>query len=212
MADPVVDAQPFVPQDRRRQARATAAQLVDGLRRGLLTQGAEVFDALKVTHADLERRRVLVEARAPLVQLRPGPASFYGVVEPGLVRMPVLVLAVDATMATLHCDIARAELEERRGHDRLHVDLAIRGEPLGMAGQSFAARTRNVSAGGALVDVTLDEGSAYRAVIGLRGTELILRAVVIRTDDDGSALQFTGLSNSAVDALEVQLIRAAVRV
>jgi hypothetical protein len=212
MSDPVVDVQPFVPQDRRRQARATAAQLVDGLRRGLLTQGPEVFDSLRVTHADLERRRVLVEARTALLQLRPGPASFYGVADSGLVRMPVLVLAVDATMATLHCDVTRAELELRRGRDRIGVELTVRGEPLGTGGRPFTGRTINVSAGGALVDAQLEEAAAYRAVIGLPETELILRAVVIRSDDEGSALQFTGLSESATDALEVQLVRAAVRV
>jgi hypothetical protein len=108
--------------------------------------------------------------------------------------------------------VTRAELEARRGRDRMGVELAVRGEPLGFGGRPFSARTLNISAGGALVDTMLEEAAAYRAVIGLPGTELIVGAVVIRADDDCSALQFTGLSDPATDALEVQLIRASARV
>jgi hypothetical protein len=60
-----------------------------------------------------------------------------------------------------------------------------------------------------MVDVPLQEGAAYRAVLGLPGAELVVGAVVIRRDETGSVLQFTGLSDSAERALAGQLIRAA---
>jgi PilZ domain-containing protein len=122
--------------------------------------------------------------------------------------MPVLVLDIDRTLTTLHVDVGRAELEERRGHERLGVGLAVRGEPIGRA-LPFAAKTLNISAGGAMVDVPLPEGAAYRAVLGLPGAELVVSAVVVRQDETGSVLQFTGLTDSAERALSGQLIRAA---
>jgi hypothetical protein len=73
----------------------------------------------------------------------------------------------------------------------------------------FSGQTLNVSAGGALVDVALQEGMAYRTVLGLPGAELVLSAVVVRNDESGSVLQFTGLSDSAERALGAQLIRVA---
>jgi hypothetical protein len=198
----------FIRFDRRTGVRATAAELVEDLRSAVLAQGGEVFDGLKIVHADVARRRVLAESPSRFYGLRPGPATLYGVAGRGLVRMPVLVLDIDHAVTTLHVDVARAELEERRGHERLGVGLAVRGEPIGRA-MPFTGQTLNVSAGGALVDVPLAEGMAYRTVLGLPGAELVLSAVVVRQDDTGSVLQFTGLSDSAERALAGQLIRAA---
>ncbi len=198
----------FVRFDRRTGVRATAEDLIESLRSAVIAQGGSVFDGLKIVHADATNRRVLAESEERLLGLRPGPATLYGVADRGLVRMPVLVLDIERTLATLHLDVARAELEERRGFERLGVDLAVRGEPIGRA-LPFAGRTLNVSAGGAMVDVPLQEGAAYRAVLGLPGAELVVGAVVIRRDASGSVLQFTGLSDSAERALAGQLIRAA---
>jgi hypothetical protein len=198
----------FVRFDRRTGVRATAEELIEDLRSAVIAQGGSVFDSLKVVHADATNRRVLAEAEDRLLGLRPGPATLYGIADRGLVRMPVLVLDVEKTLATLHVDVARAELEERRGYERLGVDLAVRGEPVGRA-LPFAGRTLNISAGGAMVDVPLQEGTAYRAVLGLPGAELVVGAVVIRRDEAASVLQFTGLSDSAERALAGQLIRAA---
>lgn len=198
----------FVRIDRRTGVRATAEELVEDLRSAVLSQGGEVYDGLAIVHADVTKRRVLAEAPTRLLGLRPGPAVLYGVADRGLVRMPVLVLDVEQALATLHVDVARAELEERRGHERLGVGIAVRGEPIGRA-MPFTGRTLNVSAGGALVNVTLSEGMAYRTVLGLPGAELVLSAVVVRQGDAGSVLQFTGLSDSAERALAGQLIRAA---
>ena len=198
----------FVRFDRRTGVRATAEELVEDLRSAVLSQGGEVFDGLRIVHADVTRRRVLAEAPAKLYGLRPGPAVLYGVAARGLVRMPVLVLDVEHALTTLHVDVARAELEERRGHERLGVGLAVRGEPIGRA-MPFTGQTLNVSAGGALVDVPLNEGMAYRTVLGLPGAELVLSAIVVRIDESSSVLQFTGLSESAERALAGQLIRAA---
>jgi hypothetical protein len=198
----------FVRFDRRTGVRATAEELIEGLRSAVIAQGSGIFDELKIVHADAAGRRVLAESGARLLGLRPGPATLYGVADRGLVRMPVLVLDIEKTLATLHVDVARAELEERRGFERLGVDLAVRGEPVGRA-LPFAARTLNISAGGAMVDVPLHEGAAYRAVLGLPGAELVVGAVVIRQDESGSVLQFTGLTDSAERALAGQLIRAA---
>lgn len=198
----------FVRFDRRTGVRATAEELVEDLRSAVLAQGGEVFDGLRIAHADVTRRRVLAEAPGKLHGLRPGPAVLYGVAARGLVRMPVLVLDVEHTLTTLHVDVARAELEERRGHERLGVGLAVRGEPIGRA-LPFTARTLNVSAGGARVDVPLTEGMAYRTALRLPGAELVLSAVVVRIDASSSVLQFTGLSESAERALAGQLIRAA---
>jgi hypothetical protein len=198
----------FVRFDRRTGVRASAEDLIEDLRSAVIAQGGSVFDGLKVVHADAVNRRVLAEGEERLLGLRPGPATLYGVADRGLVRMPVLVLDIEKTLATLHLDVARAELEERRGFERLGVDLAVRGEPVGRA-LPFTGRTLNISAGGAMVDVPLPEGTAYRAVLGLPGAELIVGAVVIRRDESGSVLQFTGLSDSAERALAGQLIRAA---
>ncbi len=198
----------FIRFDRRTGVRATTQELVEDLRSAVIAQGGEVFDGLKVVHADATRRRVLAEAPTKLYGLRPGPATLYGVAGRGLVRMPVLVLDVENALTTLHVDVARAELEERRGHERLGVGLAVRGEPIGRA-MPFAGQTLNVSAGGALVDVPLSEGMAYRTRLALPGAELVLSAVVVRQVGTGSVLQFTGLSDSAERALAGQLIRAA---
>ncbi|MDX6376346.1 MAG: hypothetical protein QOE98_649 [Gaiellaceae bacterium] len=198
----------FVRVDRRTGVRATAEELVEDLRSAVISQGGEVFDGLKIVHADVTQRRVLAEAPTKLYGLRPGPAVLYGVAGRGLVRMPVLVLDIEHALATLHVDVARAELEERRGHERLGVGLAVRGEPVGRA-MPFTAQTLNISVGGALVDVPLSEGMAYRTVLGLPGAELVVSAVVVRNDDAGSVLQFTGLSESAERALAGQLIRVA---
>jgi hypothetical protein len=198
----------FVRYDRRTGVRATAAELIEDLHTAVLSQGGHVFDGLKVVHADALNRRVLAEAEERLLGLRPGPATLYGVADRGLVRMPVLVLDVEKTLTTLHLDVARAELEERRGHERLGVDLAVRGEPIGRA-LPFEGRTLNISAGGAMVDVPLPAGAAYRTVLDLPGAELVISAVVVRQDTSGSVLQFTGLSDSAERALAGQLIRAA---
>jgi hypothetical protein len=46
-------------------------------------------------------------------------------------------------------------------------------------------------------------------VLDLPGAELVLSAVVVRIDDTGSVLQFTGLTESAGQALAGQLLRAA---
>jgi hypothetical protein len=198
----------FVRYDRRTGVRATAEELVEDLHTAVISQGGEVFDGLKIVHADAIGRRVLAESEVRLLGLRPGPATLYGVADRGLVRMPVLVLDIEKTLATLHLDVARAELEERRGHERLGVDLAVRGEPIGRA-LPFEGRTVNISAGGAMVDVPLPEGAAYRAVLGLPGAELVVGAVVVRRGESGSVLQFTGLTDSAERALAGQLIRAA---
>jgi PilZ domain len=198
----------FIRFDRRTGVRATAEELVEDLRSAVIAQGGEVFDGLRIVHADVARRRVLAEAPTKLYGLRPGPATLYGVAGRGLVRMPVLVLDVENALTTLHVDVARAELEERRGHERLGVGLAVRGEPVGRA-MPFKGQTLNISAGGALVDVPLAEGMAYRTVLALPGAELVLSAVVVRNDDAGSVLQFTGLSDSAEQALAGQLIRVA---
>ena len=198
----------FIRFDRRSGVRATAEELVEDLRSAVLAQGGEVFDGLR----DRARRRHAAAraGRGARNALRPpaGPATLYGVAGRGLVRMPVLVLDVEHALTTLHVDVARAELEERRGHERLGVGLAVRGEPIGRA-MPFTGQTLNVSAGGALVDVPLTEGMAYRTVLGLPGAELVLSAVVIRNDESSSVLQFTGLSDSAERALAGQLIRAA---
>ena len=206
------DSQPtdegFEPLDRRRGVRATSLELVAGLTRGVIAQGGEIWDGLRVVHTDESSRRVIVEGRTRLLMLRPGPATLYGVVDRGLVRMPTLVLEVDGTVATLHCDLARAELEARRSHDRIGIALAVRGEPLG-GGDRWSGLTVNVSAGGALVDVDLDEGSLYRAAIGLPSADLVVGAIVTRHEGGGSVLQFTGLSDGARRALGLQLIRLA---
>jgi len=60
-----------------------------------------------------------------------------------------------------------------------------------------------------MIDVPLPEGAAYRTVLDLPGAELVVSAVVVRRDESGSVLQFTGLSDSAERALAGQLIRAA---
>jgi len=198
----------FVRYDRRIGVRATAEELIEALHTAVLSQGGHVFDGLRVVHADAANRRLLAEGEERLLGLRPGPATLYGVADRGLVRMPVLVLDIEKTLATLHVDVARAELEERRGHERLGVGLAVRGEPIGRA-LPFAARTLNISAGGAMIDVPLPEGAAYRTVLDLPGAELVVSAVVVRRDESGSVLQFTGLSDSAERALAGQLIRAA---
>jgi len=198
----------FVRYDRRIGVRATAEELIEDLHTAVLSQGGHVFDGLRVVHADAANRRLLAEGEERLLGLRPGPATLYGVADRGLVRMPVLVLDIEKTLATLHVDVARAELEERRGHERLGVGLAVRGEPIGRA-LPFAARTLNISAGGAMIDVPLPEGAAYRTVLDLPGAELVVSAVVVRRDESGSVLQFTGLSDSAERALAGQLIRAA---
>jgi len=198
----------FVRLDRRTGVRATVEELVEALQTAVVSQGGQVFDGLRVVHADAVNRRVLAESEGRLLGLRPGPATLYGVADRGLVRMPVLVLDIEKTLTTLHLDVARAELEERRGHERLGVFLAVRGEPVGRA-LPFQARTLNISAGGALVDVPLPEGAAYRAVLDLPGAELVVSAVVVRRDEAGSVLQFTELSESAERALAGQLIRAA---
>jgi len=198
----------FVRYDRRIGVRATAEELIEDLHTAVLSQGGHVFDGLRVVHADAANRRLLAEGEERLLGLRPGPATLYGVADRGLVRMPVLVLDIEKTLATLHVDVARAELEERRGHERLGVGLAVRGEPIGRA-LPFVARTLNVSAGGAMIDVPLPEGAAYRTVLHLPGAELVVSAVVVRRDESGSVLQFTGLSDSAERALAGQLIRAA---
>jgi hypothetical protein len=198
----------FVRYDRRTGVRATAEELIEDLHTAVLSQGGHVFDGLRIVHADALTRRVLAEADQRLLGLRPGPAVLYGVADRGLVRMPVLVLDIDKTLTTLHVDVARAELEERRGHERLGVGLAVRGEPVGRA-LPFEATTLNISAGGAMVDVPLRPGAAYRAVLGLPGAELVVSAVVVRQDETGSVLQFTGLTDSAEHALAGQLIRAA---
>jgi hypothetical protein len=198
----------FVRLDRRTGVRATVEELVEALQTAVVSQGGQVFDGLRVVHADAVNRRVLAESEGRLLGLRPGPATLYGVADRGLVRMPVLVLDIEKTLTTLHLDVARAELEERRGHERLGVFLAVRGEPVGRA-LPFHARTLNISAGGALVDVPLPEGAAYRAVLDLPGAELVVSAVVVRRDETGSVLQFTELSESAERALAGQLIRAA---
>src|SRR5258705_3033381 len=198
----------FIRFDRRTGVRATAEELVEELRSAVIAQGGEVYDGLRVVHADVTRRRVLAESPTKLYGLRPGPATLYGVAGRGLVRMPVLVLDVENALTTLHVDVARAELEERRGHERLGVGIAVRGEPIGRA-MPFTGQTLNISAGGALVDVPLAKGMAYRTVLVLPGAELVLSAVVVRNDDGGSVLQFTGLSDSAERALAGQLIRAA---
>jgi hypothetical protein len=198
----------FVRYDRRTGVRATAEELIEDLRTAVLSQGGQVFDELKIVHADALNRRVLAESEERLLGLRPGPATLYGVAARGLVRMPVLVLDIEKTLTTLHVDVARAELEERRGHERLGVGLAVRGEPIGRA-LAFEGRTLNISAGGAMVDVPLHEGAAYRAVLDLPGAELVVSAVVVRQDETGSVLQFTGLTDSAERALAGQLIRAA---
>ena len=198
----------FVRYDRRTGVRATAEELVEDLHTAVVAQGGHVFDGLRIVHADAANRRVLAEAEDRLLGLRPGPATLYGVADRGLVRMPVLVLDIEKTLTTLHLDVARAELEERRGHERLGVDLAVRGEPIGRA-LPFEARTLNISAGGAMIDVPLPRGAAYRAVLDLPGAELVVSAVVVRQDDASSVLQFTGLSESAERALNGQLIRAA---
>jgi len=198
----------FVRYDRRIGVRATAEELIEALHTAVLSQGGHVFDGLRVVHADAANRRLLAEGEERLLGLRPGPATLYGVADRGLVRMPVLVLDIEKTLATLHVDVGRAELEERRGHERLGVGLAVRGEPIGRA-LPFAARTLNISAGGAMIDVPLPEGAAYRTVLDLPGAELVVSAVVVRRDESGSVLQFTGLSDSAERALAGQLIRAA---
>ena len=198
----------FVRYDRRIGVRATAEELIEALHTAVLSQGGHVFDGLRVVHADAANRRLLAEGEERLLGLRPGPATLYGVADRGLARMPVLVLDIEKTLATLHVDVARAELEERRGHERLGVGLAVRGEPIGRA-LPFAARTLNISAGGAMIDVPLPEGAAYRTVLDLPGAELVVSAVVVRRDESGSVLQFTGLSDSAERALAGQLIRAA---
>ena len=198
----------FVRYDRRIGVRATAEELIEDLHTAVLSQGGHVFDGLRVVHADAANRRLLAEGEERLLGLRPGPATLYGVADRGLVRMPVLVLDIEKTLATLHVDVARAELEERRSHERLGVGLAVRGEPIGRA-LPFAARTLNISAGGAMIDVPLPEGAAYRTVLDLPGAELVVSAVVVRRDESGSVLQFTGLSDSAERALAGQLIRAA---
>jgi hypothetical protein len=198
----------FVRFDRRTGVRATAEDLVEDLRSAVLSQGGEVFDELKILHADVTQRRVLAEAPTKLYGLRPGPAVLYGIAGRGLVRMPVLVLDVEHALTTLHVDVARAELEERRGHERLDVGVAVRGDPVGRA-MRFTAQTLNISAGGALVDVPLRQGTAYRTMLDLPGAELVVSAVVVRNDDAGAVLQFTGLSESAERALAGQLIRVA---
>ena len=198
----------FIRFDRRTGVRATADELVEDLSSAVLAQGGEVFDGLTIVHADVTRRRVLAEAPTRLYGLRPGPAVLYGVAARGLVRMPVLVLDVEQALTTLHVDVARAELEERRGFERLGVGLPVHGEPIGRA-IPFSGQTLNISAGGALVDVALKEGTAYRTVLGLPGAELVLSAVVVRNDGVRSVLQFTGLPASAQRALAGQLIRAA---
>jgi hypothetical protein len=198
----------FVRLDRRTGVRATVEELVEALQTAVVSQGGQVFDGLRVVHADAVNRRVLAESEGRLLGLRPGPATLYGVADRGLVRMPVLVLDIEKTLTTLHLDVARAELEERRGHERLGVFLAVRGEPVGRA-LPFHGRTLNISAGGALVDVPLPAGAAYRAVLDLPGAELVVSAVVVRRDEAGSVLQFTELSESAERALSGQLIRAA---
>jgi PilZ domain-containing protein len=198
----------FVRYDRRIGVRATAEELIEDLHTAVLSQGGHVFDGLRVVHADAANRRLLAEGEERLLGLRPGPATLYGVADRGLVRMPVLVLDIEKTLATLHVDVARAELEERRGHERLGVGLAVRGEPIGRA-LPFAARTLNISAGGAMIDVPLPEGAAYRTVLDLPGAELVVSALVVRRDETGSVLQFTELTESAERALAGQLIRAA---
>ena len=198
----------FVRYDRRTGVRATAEELIEDLHTAVVSQGGQVFDGLRVVHADAVNRRVLAESQDRLLGLRPGPATLYGVADRGLVRMPVLVLDIEKTLTTLHLDVARAELEERRGHERLGVELVVRGEPVGRA-LPFEGRTLNISAGGAMIDVPLPEGAAYRAVLGLPGAELVVGALVVRRDEAGSVLQFTGLSDSAERALAGQLIRAA---
>ncbi len=208
MGDSTLPTSEFDRRDRRSGVRATVEDLVEDLRSAVLAQGGEVFDTLRIVHADAARRRVLAEAPTSLASLRPGPATLYGVADRGLVRVPVLVLDVDNALATLHVDVARAELEERRSHERLGVGLALRGEPIGRA-DPFTAQTLNVSAGGALVDATLQEGAAYRVVVALPGAELVLGAVVVRCDGEQSVLQFTGLTASTERALSGQLIRLA---
>jgi hypothetical protein len=199
---------PFVKGDRRDRARAAGGDLIVGLVTGLIAQGPDVADALRIVRADAARRRIVVEGRAPLGNLRPGPGTLYGVLDAGLVRMPVLVLEIEGAIARVHCDVARAEVEQRRAHARLGVVIAVSGEPVGAA-SAWTARTLNVSAGGAFVDVSLETGTAHRATLALPGADLVVAAVVVRRDGAGSVLQFTGLSDSAGRALSVQLIRAA---
>jgi hypothetical protein len=203
----------FARRDRRGGVRTTALALVDRLDEVVLTQGGVVSDGLTAIHTDAADRRVLLEARTPLA-LRAGPAELRAAVRAGHVRMPALILNVEATLATVHLDVARAELGGRRRDERFPLLLQIDGAEDGAtngAGAGWSALSRNVSAGGVLVRARLRAGSRHHIRLGLPGLELALDAVAVRQSDEGTALAFADLASDARQAMRCALLRTALR-
>jgi hypothetical protein len=192
--------------------RATAQALVERLHDVVVTQGDIVSAGLTAIHTDARDRRVLLESCTPLA-LRAGPAELRAAVRDGHVRMPALVLNVDTTVATLHLDVARAELGGRRRDERFPLMLPVEGAEHGAmngSGAGWSSLTRNVSAGGVLVRARLLPGSRHHVRLGLPGLEVALEAIALRQTQDGTALAFDDLAADVRQAVRCALLRTVL--
>jgi hypothetical protein len=192
-----------------RSMRLRTDELLGGLTAPVVVQGSTVCDALTVASSDADRRRLLLSSTtgSTLPPLALGPAELAAGSPEGLVRLPGEIVSADEHVVALVVDPLLAEFEGRRRQWRLDLALPIRGQPAS-GGQPWSGTTRDVSAGGARVDVDLPAGSSHRIALRVGGTELRLGAAVARTlPEGGSALGFAGLSDAATRALAVQLLR-----
>jgi len=177
-----------------------------------VTQGDTVSEGLTAIHTDARDRRVLLESPTPLT-LRAGPAELRAAVRDGHVRMPALVLNVDTTIATVHLDVARAELGGRRREERFPLLLRVEGAEHGSLngnGAGWSSLTRNVSAGGLLVRARLLPGTRHHVQVGLPGLELALEAIALRQAEDGTALAFEDLAADVRQAVRCALLRSVL--
>jgi hypothetical protein len=193
-----------------RGMRLRTDELLAGLTAPVVVQGQTVCDGLVVASSDPDRRRLLLRSAngAELPALMRGAADLAAGSPEGLVRLPAEVVEADAHVLTVVVDPLLAEFEGRRQQWRLGLALPIRGQAA-EGGPPWSGTTRDVSAGGALVDVRLPAGSAHRVVLRVGGTELRIGAAVARSVDGGTAVEFAGLSDAAARALAVQLLREA---
>ncbi len=88
-------------------------------------------------------------------------------------------------------------LGNRRRYERFEVDVVAEAE---FAGRSEPARVRNLSLGGAMMDLAINLAAGAGVALRVADVERELRSEVVRVTEDGTQLRFT-IDNEAAEEL-----------
>ncbi len=88
-------------------------------------------------------------------------------------------------------------LGNRRRYERFEVDVVAEAK---FAGRSEPARVRNLSLGGAMMDLAINLAAGAGVALRVAGVERELKSEVVRVTEDGTQLRFT-IDNDAAEEL-----------